>query len=216
MNRNPYIAPAVILFVLICLTAVGVLASHGMRSGTARIAAPAVTSTNTSSTFSAGVNGNPPPQIIPSVVPLISADQSNHLWKRYHSARLGFSIDYPSDNFTPLDGEPQGEPDVVSFNKNGSSPADYSSIQLNVDATTHSSAAQDIAMGIPYTITTLSRLPAIEQEDGGSSCPECDIRFILVFKGYRYIIDIQNQPFNGPGNLSQGDIEHVRQSFQLD
>ena len=143
--------------------------------------------------------------------------QSNPLqgWTHYTSSRLGFSIDYPSD-LTPLDGKPQGEPDVVSFlNSQSTSTEAYAYVQVNIDKTSSTDPTQEIDQSNSYKMTTLSGFPATEQYEGTAVCPECDVRFIMISKGYRYMINIQQASLNLPDGLSQTNIDYIRQSFKI-
>lgn len=146
--------------------------------------------------------------------------QPRRVWKLYRSARLGFSIDYPSDSFTPLDGAPQGEPDTVSFGNKDWSPQKVaqdigSSIEVKVDPGSPLNATQDIDPTYPYTVTTLAGLPASEQDEGICPDPACDVRFVLRLKGVLYEININNINVSGADYLSPNEIEHIRQSFTL-
>ena len=215
MNKLAYMIGGLLVFTLICLTALGVLKRQLQRSNSAGAAVSPRTVTSTTPQMVFVISPQQPQQGV-QVVPVQQThqptQQASRTWKRYRSARLGFSIDYPSDSFVPLDGRAQGEPNVISFlNKDGTS---NSAIQVNVDPTSYSNATQDIDLSNPYTITTLGSLPATEQDEGSGGCPDCDVRFISVSKGNLYIINIfDDQP--GPDYLSLVDIEHIRQSFAL-
>ena len=138
---------------------------------------------------------------------------ANHIWAFYRSAKLGFSVEYPSSFLTQEGGI--GEEDTVAFIHKTSSNETDSVIQVNVDVTSASSAIEEVDSSKPYIVTRLAGLPATQQEEGNGSCPECIVRFISVFKGKRYMINISNSSLSTSPLLSKSDVERIRSSFSL-
>jgi hypothetical protein len=152
--------------------------------------------------------------------------QSTRLWKRYHNARLGFSVDYPADSFTVEDGVPQGEEDTVAFvdrDKHqpvpGPTPGSYIEPGSDIEVTVESSNPAKVTVAIdpsaPYSTTTLAGLPAEEQAGSSSYCTNCEVRIIMIHQGLKYGVDINNVLVKGADYLSPSDIEHIRESFSL-
>jgi len=162
----------------------------------------------------------PAAQNLQSAATSTSISPPGRAWAHYTSSRLGFSIDYPSDSFTPEDGLATGESNSVSFADNDETSqrlAQNIGSDYSVEVTPVSLPYGDgLAVGIPKATTTLAGLPAFMQYTGNASCPNCQVRFAVNAGSVWYTIIINNSPGLAPPDfLSDTDIEHIRQSFVL-
>jgi hypothetical protein len=218
MHKNSHITTRLIVFVFICIAALGLLAYHAHRSDTNLFMSHSRSSSSlgsSSSTPQVALVGPPSCSAWPNGQPVQQtqpAQQSSRVWKRYHSARLGFSIEYPSESFTPLDGRTHGDTYTVSFVNKDNTPQDVTQgIDSYIEVTVlppslFSPESQD---SNPCDQITLAGLPATQGRGQNMAV------FSLEYKSYLYTINIENNLATGRDQLSQSDFDHIQQSFQL-
>ena len=138
----------------------------------------------------------------------MSRQSLTHTWLRYENPKRSFTLEYPSDQLTPKEGDAT-EQNNLSFRSKDRDNLD----SIQIDSTSVSASDIDAyfaqypnwnkgAVGISKTTVAGER--AVQQQDT-ATCAHCTM-FLFIHNNILFTINI---------NLPINDIEYIRKSFSF-